>query len=59
MDNKRNLAPALSTILKGEATELTEEEIALLFDYRLSDKESRKEIQAFIESFDKQKKELF
>ena len=37
------------TQLDGKTTELTEEEIAFLFDYRLADKECRKEIEEFIE----------
>ena len=41
------------TQLDGKTTELTEEEIALLFDYRLADKESREEIQTFIENLNK------
>ena len=36
------------TQLNGKKTELTEEEIALLFDYRLADKECRKEIEELI-----------
>lgn len=42
-----------TTILKGERTELTEDEIELLFDYRMSDKDIRKEIQKTVEKLSK------
>ena len=46
-DNRNNI---LLTNLNGEPTELTEDEIELLFDYRLADEDSRKELQELIEN---------
>lgn len=43
----------MTTILNGKRTELTEDEIVLLFDYRISDEESQKEIRTLIESLKK------
>lgn len=43
----------MTTILNGERTELTEDEIELLFDYRMSDKDIRKEIQKTVENLNK------
>ena len=43
----------ITTILNGERTELTEDEIELLFDYRMSDKDIRKEIQKTVEKLSK------
>lgn len=43
----------ITTILNGKRTELTEDEIELLFDYRMSDKDIRKEIQKTVENLNK------
>ncbi len=43
----------LITELNGEPTELTEEEIALLLDYRMADEEGRKKILELIENLNK------
>lgn len=36
-----------------QGIKLTEEEIALLFDYRLANEEQRKKIREFVENFNK------
>ena len=49
-DNCNNI---LLTNLNGEPTELTEDEIELLFDYRLADEDSQREIQEVIKNLKK------
>ena len=45
----------LTTQLNGTTTELTEEEIALLFDYRTVSEEQKDEIRSLVEKLSEQK----
>ena len=45
----------LTTQLNGTTTELTEEEIALLFDYRTVSEEQKAEINSLVEKLSEQK----
>lgn len=44
--NKTNSDP-ITALINGKSIEVTEEEVALLFDFRLASKENRKKIKEF------------
>lgn len=54
MTNSTNkLNNRIITILNGSLTELTEEEIALLLEYRMADEEGKEKIEELIKNLNK------